>query len=502
MTTAVSSSQLSAPELVALRDRARRHVRGAQLPGPLGEADVRHLVRRLTWGASAPLMADVAAAGPQAWLDAQLDPASVEDGACEALVARFGRLRRSIAETKAPDTGQWDTMWELGHATLARYTWSRRQLLEVMCDFWSNHLHVTNPSSDVWDTRHDYDATVIRAHALGSFSAMLLASARHPAMLRYLDNASSRKEAPNENYARELLELHTVGVDAGYGEAGVRAVASVMTGATVVDRTSAYTFDARRHDGAAASVLGWSTPTHAPAEGEAVQASLLHHLAVHRSTAMSVCRALAQRFVADDPPAVLVGGLADVYLASGTQVVPVLRALFASEEFWASRGAKTRRPLEGFVAAVRAVGHAPGPNGLGGMDDLYWQSRELAHSPLAWGPPNGYPDVAAAWQSAGATLARWNATTTMVNGWYPSALVRQPMTDLLPRPLPATFGGLVDALVRRLLGRAPTALEHAALLAFAGQQAATPVRGDDSWLVHRLPYLAQTVLNSPGHMER
>jgi len=490
------------PAMSALRERARRHVRGARLPAPLGEAEVRHLVRRLTWGASPALLADVAAMGPQGWLDAQLDPASVEDGACDALLARFPLLRRSIAETKALDTGAWDTMWELGNATLARYTWSRRQLFEVVCDVWSNHLHVTNPSSDVWDTRHDYDATVIRRHALGSFTEMLLASARHPAMLRYLDNASSRAGAPNENYARELLELHTVGRGAGYGEAGVRAAARVLTGATVVDRTSAYVYDGARHDGSAASVLGWTAPAHDRAHGEAVQESLLRYLATHRLTAETVGRVLARRFVSDDPPPALVARLADVYLAGGTQVVPVLRELFASEEFWASRGAKTRRPLEGFVATIRLLGHTPGAEGLGGMDTIYWQTRDLGHNPLAWAPPNGYPDVAAAWQSAGGTLARWNATATLVNGWWPRTFQRPPVTDLLPRPLPATYGDLVEALAVRLLGRGATARERTALLGFCEKSAGSPVGAGDPWVGPRLSYVVHTLLNGPGHMER
>ena len=113
-------------------------------------------------------------------------------------------------------------MFDLCDAHIARACWSNRQVLEVMVDFWSNHLNVTCPSSDVWGTRHLYDANVIRKHALGRYSDMLVASARHPAMLAYLDNASSEKDAPNENYARELLELHTVGVGAGYTEAMVR----------------------------------------------------------------------------------------------------------------------------------------------------------------------------------------------------------------------------------------------------------------------------------------
>ena len=490
------------PAMTALHARARRHVPGARLPSPLSEADLRHLVRRLTWG-DAPGLLDEVRRDPQAWLDAQLEPGSVEDGACAGYVGRFERLGWSVQRVReVGPVGDATTMWHLGFATLARYAWSRRQLFEVMCDLWSNHLNITSPSSDVWDTRHDFDARVVRAHALGSFSDMLLASARHPAMLRYLDGASSTRAAPNENYARELMELHTVGVGAGYGEEGVRAVARVMTGATVDWRTSTYAFDAARHDPGAASVLGWSTGPHAAAQGEAVQADLLRHLALHRSTAESIARRLCLRFVSDDPPAALVAELADVYQAHGSQLVPVLRALFASPAFWAAQGAKTRRPLEGFVAVLRVIGSTPGPDGQGGMDSLYWMVRDLGHAPLAWAPPNGYPDVAAAWQSAGSTMARWNATTSLVQGWWPTTLARRPTSDLLPSPLPATYGGLVDALVRRLLGRPATDRERTALCGFCDRTPGSALSPGDDWVGRRLPYLVHTVLNAPGHMER
>ena len=121
-------------------------------------------------------------------------------------------------------------MFDLSVSTLARAAWSKRQLLEVMVDFWSNHLNVTNPSDSVWSTRHDYDRTVIRKHALGKYSDMLLASATHPAMMTYLNNAESTKDQPNENYGRELLELHSVGVDAGYSEEEMYNSALIMTG--------------------------------------------------------------------------------------------------------------------------------------------------------------------------------------------------------------------------------------------------------------------------------
>ncbi|WP_180357671.1 DUF1800 domain-containing protein [Streptomyces sp. NP160] len=487
-------------QLTALHDRVRLYEPGG-LPLPLDAAGVRHLVRRLTWGET-PGLVDEVRRDPQAWFDAQLDPARIDDSACDGYAARFTKVHRSIGEVRAQEeNANWNTMLQLGMVTTARYTWSRRQLFEVLCDFWSNHLNVTCPSSDVWDSRHDYDAAVIRRHALGSFEEMLVASAKHPAMLRYLDNASSTKKAPNENYAREVMELHTVGIAAGYGESGVRAAARVLTGLTV-GKDGLYTFDANRHDTSAATVLGWSAPAHSAAEGEATATSLLRHLARHRATATSLARKLAVRFVSDDPPASLVGRLADVYTASGTQVVPVLRALFTSEEFWSSAGKKTRRPLEGYLAVVRMTGSTPGPEGLGGVDDLHWQTREVGHMPLAWAPPNGYPDVAAAWRSAGGTMTRWNASTSVVNGWWPKKLVRPATATVLPDPLPSTFGGLVDALVLRLLGRPATGTERAALLAFTEHAAGDALKPNDQWLGWRLGSVVTTILNSPGHMER
>ena len=120
-------------------------------------------------------------------------------------------------------------------STVARALWSKRQVFEVMVDFWSNHLNVTCPSDGVWDNRHLYDRDVIRKHALGSFKDMLVASAKHPSMLVYLNQAESTKDAPNENYGREVLELHTVGVDAGYDENDIYNSAKILTGLTLAN---------------------------------------------------------------------------------------------------------------------------------------------------------------------------------------------------------------------------------------------------------------------------
>ncbi len=489
------------PALTALRDRAERHTTSAASgPSALSEADVRHLVRRTTFGASPDLLADLASAGPTAWLDSQLDPASIDDSACDGYLRTFPQIFAPVSQTRAGKVGNWDTMHALGFATVARYTFSRRQLFEVVCDLWSNHLNVTNPSSDVWDTRHDYDAAVVRRHALGTFADMLAASVKHPAMLRYLDAARSKAGAPNENYARELLELHTVGVG-HHTETDVREAARLLTGMTVDWKTSAYRFDPKRHDGSAARVLGVDVPAHDAAGGEAVIEQLVRRLATDRRTAERVCTKVARRFVADDPPRALVARLADVWVEGGSAIVPVLRALFASEEFWASKGQKTRRPMEGYIAAVRALGQRPNDSERGGIDSLYWQCRELGHAPLAWVPPDGYADVASAWTSAGATLGRWNATTLVTNGWYPT-LERRPYQDFLPNPLPATYGGLVDALARAVIHRPPTPGETAARTRVCDATPETALDPKSPWLSGRLSYVIQTLLNSPGHMER
>jgi uncharacterized protein (DUF1800 family) len=154
---------------------------------------------------------------------------------------------------------------------------------------------------------------------------MLLASARHPAMLRYLNNADSDKRSVNENYGRELLELHTVGIDGGYNETDVRNCAYVMTGRTV-DRDGNFVYDPRRHWTGAVKVMGFSHPNKKAAEGLAVGDALVRYLATHPSTARYIARKLAVRFVCDNPPNPLVDRLAQAYLQNGTAIVPVLAA--------------------------------------------------------------------------------------------------------------------------------------------------------------------------------
>ncbi len=471
----------------------------AALPAEAATRDpVLHLVRRTTYGATPELLAVVRKRGTQRWLEQQLRPARVPDAAMTALLRRWPTLRMSPTQlTASIGRFKWDAMFDLCEAHLARACWSNRQLLEVMVDFWSNHLNVTCPSSDVWATRHLYDAQVIRRHALGKFSDMLIASARHPAMLSYLDNASSDKDAPNENYARELLELHTVGVGAGYTEAMVKSAARLLTGLSIEDDGSyRYLYDTSKHATGRVKVLGFSDPN-GSTYGEKVVLRYLRYLAHHPATARRIARKLAVRFVSDAPPAALVSHLAKVYLKSDTDIRPVLRELFASKAFRTSSGDKVKRPFEDMVSTVRALGIRPPASGTDGMQQLYWLSGDLGQPPLGWHPPDGYPDVVTSWQSAGSTLARWNAHLGLAAGWWPNDLRHPPLTYRLRPARPKTHGALVDAAAAGLGLPRPTDAVRQAICTFLGEKVSAPLESGDQALGWRLPYVHALLLDSP-----
>lgn len=473
---------------------------------PSDEAFALHLLRRTTFGITPALLAEITATGPQGWLDRQLAPAGIDDHACDALLTRFPlAFAEPPAVYAAVGNGGWESMQQVVQATLVRQAWSDRQLFEVMADFWSNHLNITCPSSEPWATKAMDDRAVIRAHALGRFEDMLAASVRSPAMLLYLSNSESRGDAPNENYGRELMELHTVGVDAGYGHDGVVASALALTGMTVwnpwnggtAGTNGLFRYRSDWHHVGPLSVLGWTHPNADPDGGEAVAESLARYLARHPATAARIARKLAVRFVSDTPPQGLVDRLTTVYLDNDTAVVPVLRALFASQEFAASTGQKYRRPAEDVLATIRSLGvtvdTSGGTTALGGLS---WLLEQLGNAPLGWHPPNGYPDVAPAWAGAGTTLGRWNAHVAIAQGWMSEGLVyhKDLAAHLLGAVLPTSRSALVDALCARLLpGQAVAAAHRAALVAFLGPDG--PLGdGDATWL---FPTLVALVLDSP-----
>ncbi|WP_433305472.1 DUF1800 domain-containing protein [Actinoplanes sp. CA-030573] len=462
-----------------------------------------HLLRRATYGPTPAAVAEIRKLGAAAWLDAQLNPASITDTVADSLVARFPWCRATIPAIRAGVTAKtlkmydWSPMWQLSFVTPVRAIWSRRQLFEVMAEFWSNHLNVTCPTGDVWDSRTDYDAAVIRKYALGSFADLLKASARHPAMLTYLDNRWSTKALPNENYGRELLELHTVGLT--YTESDVKNAARLLTGLTVDATTGQYRYDPAQHAVGAVTVLGFSHANASTTGGEQAALALLDYLALHPATARRIVTKLCVRFVADDPPATLVTSLVKVYLDNRSAIAPVLRALFTSAEFAASIGAKTRTPYEDIVATLRTLDYGPEPSGTKAAESLYWICANAGQAPLAWAPPNGYPDVAPAWASPSGQLVRWNAHLNVGAGYWPTTLVRPAslVAGFAGTTTPATYGALIDAVSTRLLQTTLPGPQRDALAGFFGKTPASPVKAKDPAVDWMFPYLMAMLLNSP-----
>jgi uncharacterized protein (DUF1800 family) len=319
-------------------------------------------------------------------------------------------------------------------------------------------------------------------------------------MLTYLDQRSSTKARPNENYARELMELHTVGMI--YTEADVQAAARLLTGMTV-GAAGTYVYDAAKHATGPVTVLGFTHANATPAGGEAAALAFLDYLATHPATATRLATKLCVRFVADEAPASLVAELAQVYLDNGTAIAPVLKALFTSAEFGAAVGRKVRTPFEDLAATVRALGLAPDATGVKSLDALYNWLVDAGHAPLRWSTPDGFPDVAAAWASPATFLIRCNIHLNLTTGWYPRELTRPAdlLKSLVP-VLPATWGALVDALARRLIGTPLPAAHVAAVLSVAGKLPTGPLSGADKSLAGAAPYLIALVLDSPSFQLR
>jgi len=380
----------------------------------------RLAVDKLTFGPTPGLVAAVDAIGVSAWIEQQLSPGALPAGDSH-LVDSVTLSNDNAANGYLHTFNDQRCEEELTHATVLRARYSERQLYELMCDFWQNHFNIWLDSKYYrWFKNQDY-RTVVRANAFGKFSDMLVASAKSPAMLLYLDNFSSNAFAVggvNENYARELLELHTLGILSGqqvYTEADMRGVAKVMSGWTFGTDYGAsqqqFTFVSGAHSREAVSILNgaWSRPARPDGNGLADGESLLRFLARHRSTARYLSWKLAVRFVSDSPSNALIEHLADVYQANDTAIVPWLRALFASDDFAASGKKKVRRPFEQLIAVLRALNASIDS---ASNDQAADNIREMLESGgqrlFGQQSPDGYPDRANYWVSTDGLVKRWS----------------------------------------------------------------------------------------------
>ncbi len=465
-----------------------------------------HALNRLAYGPRPGEVDSVARMGVMRWIERQLDFERVRDDRLatrerdfkllsydrEELAQRYGdalrerrEMQREMAQsgdtTRPGSAGPMREFRELGgelqQVAVVRAVLSERQLREVMVDFWANHFNVfVGKGADRFLTP-SYIEETIRPNALGRFEDLLIATAKSPAMMFYLDNAQSvapgssppvplaalrrggtQRRVPtgiNENYARELLELHTLGVDGGYTQQDVIAVARVFTGWSI-DRPQqggGFAFHEWAHDRGEKQVLGVRIKEGGMEEG----IRLLKLLANQHATMHHVSRKLCARFVSDEPPDGCVDAAALAWQRTNGDIRAVLRAIFTSPDFWAPRAvrAKVKTPLEFVISAVRATGAEP--------DSTLRLAQVVAHlgEPLYLQPaPTGYPETQAQWVNSGALLGRMNAAVALAADRLPGASVN------LDEVVPATedYEALVDAVNARVLGGTMSAHTRSVIL--------------------------------------
>ena len=412
-------------------------------------------------------------------------------------LAQFPEYRRLGMKSRQP---QQVVSGDVKEGKVYRALYSNRQLEEVLVDFWFNHFNVfenknvaPQPPNAVRTLLASYERDAIRPHVLGKFKDLLLATARHPAMLYYLDNWESiapnaldsfqvgpfatgpnlaqqfsrQAHGLNENYGREVMELHTLGVDGGYTQADVIAVARCFTGWTIRQPTTKpeFVFAGFMHDTGEKMVLGH---TIAAGGGEQDGLQAIDILARHPSTAKFISRKLAERFVADDPPQSLVDRMAQTFTRTDGDLRAVLQTMFTSPEFFSEGAweAKVKSPFEMVVSAVRAMG--------GEASDAFTLVQKIADlgEPLYDKlEPTGYPETGEGWLSTANLLGRVNFATALasgqisgvkVDGWRAdgkdaAAIAR----DVLSRP---ASDQTLEALAKGLDGKEPTARMVASLV--------------------------------------
>ncbi len=413
--------------------------------------------------------------------------------------AGLSTLNQSLTQLWAASNNpnyQWGRpVREVRAATFIRAIYSQRQLYELLVDFWHNHFNIY-----AWDgyanaTWPHWDREVIRRHALGNFRQMLEAVATHPAMLFYLDNYINQVAGFNENWARELCELHTLGsenylgvrnpmtvntipfpgggnfpadtpVAEGYVDNDVYEIARCFTGWRVKDGwwpvqedTGEFLYYDSWHDKANKFVLGRYFPNTQANEAMRDGRDALDLLAYHPGTARFLCRKLIRRFITDHPPQSLVDSAAAVFIAqrfAPDQIKQVLRHILLSPEFQSTWAQKIKRPFEAAVSALRACNADVNPT----KDGFFWHYDDGGQELFSWRPPNGYPDLKSAWLSSTYLLARWQFVISAIEGWIDHwenntsiDLVRINIVGQTPGAYGATATQLVDYWINRILGR-------------------------------------------------
>ena len=462
--------------------------------GLKGKALDLALLNRLTWGVDAASVAELQRLGPDKWLERQLHPLASDrlPPAAQAQIDAMAISQSSMAqlvmqmeaqnqaanrladptEKQAAQKAYQDAFNDLGRQaatrSLLRDLYSPDQLQEQMTWFWMNHFNVHMYKANIRAMIGDYEAEAVRPHALGRFRDLIAATLRHPAMLRYLDNAENAAGHINENYARELMELHTLGVDAGYTQKDVQELARILTGVGVdpnpkdpnvppdrkgeLVRSGLFEFNPARHDYGDKVLLGHLIKGRGLAEVD----QALDVLCREPATARHISHDLAVYFVSDAPPPDLIAAMAQTFQRTDGDIAQVIRTMVRSKHFRASLGRRFKDPIHYAISAVRLAYGEDRPI-LNANPIQGWLGR-LAEQPFNHETPDGYALTSPGWTGPGQMAMRFEIARQIGSG--SAGLFKPPVPDAQDEP---AFPQLQNALYYNIIADTLKPITSAAL---------------------------------------
>ncbi|MEM7335394.1 MAG: DUF1800 domain-containing protein [Chloroflexota bacterium] len=472
-----------------------------------------------------------------AYIEQQLNPfSSVNNSEYSARLAEanfltINKTRQQLWQQHYRHDGEYSyktlALREVERLLFIRAVYNKRQLIEVLADFWHNHFNVYAWSmSQIAALFMQYDRDVIRGHMLGNFREMLTAVAQSTEMLYYLDNQTSSAAGPNENWARELFELHTLGAEnylgvmrqndvpldnenrpIGYVDDDVYEATRCFTGWTVANKdtgpggdTGLFLYRADWHDRFQKTILGNFISADQPAMKDGHD--VLDFVAYHPGTARHIARKLCRRLVSDYPPQSLVDSTAAVFIAQQNapdQLKRVVRHILQSNEFKTTWGEKVKRPFEAIVSAMRAT-NADFTIKYDDSDSnsFMWRYDQMGQAPFAWHAPDGYPDTKEHWQNSSSLVMRWRMVNWLVDKKDEQDQYRLNILGQTPGNL-NTATGLVDYWIDRILGYSMSADDRQLIIDFMAQESG-PLEALDmsnKKVQDRLRSMVGLILNSP-----
>lgn len=471
----------------------------------------------------------------------QLNPDSIDDSEFEARynAAGFETLHKTHEQLyfdhivnnqyDSNDNAYWEwyskPAYELVDATLLRAVYSKKQLFEILTDFWHNHFNVYFWQDDGVPLLVSYNRDVLRKHALGNFRQMLEAVATHPSMLYYLNQNNSNDAGPNENFARELFELHTLGaenylgvqdpnavpkdangVSIGYVDNDVYEAARCFTGWRVDDDIYEYENEIGKsgnfiyykpwHDRFNKLVLGKYIPSDQPDMQDG--RDVLDLLANHPGTARHIARKLCRRFISDVPPDSVVQAAANAFIefrSAPDQLKRVVETILLSAEFKQSWGGKVKRPLEALVSMMRVL-HSESnriPNGF------HWMLSQMGQGLFERRSPDGYPDMREAWANSMSLLYRWNAAVALTENWMDDDqgnIIRTDVYSQTPAEI-RTAASLADFWITRILNQPLSESSRNAVIQVMAQNYGWDEPLPEDHVQYVLPAMVEVILMSP-----